>query len=126
MTYKVAIGNGLDSVEAVLTTKEEVVKYLETDATTFKQALKTLAQAHPVVIETKVNPVSGTSETRTEPAQQPAPQGAVPELCPKCGKKSYYTNTVKKEGNNFGKKFHKCSACKYIDWGTCQKGGYSR
>lgn len=126
MTYKVSIGNGLDSVEAVLTTEQDVVKYLEGQATTFKQALKTLAQANPIVVEAKVNPSTGVQTTQTEPAQRPAPQGAVPGICPKCGKKSYYTNTVKKEGNNFGKQFHKCSACKYIDWGTCQKGGYSR
>ena len=124
MTYKVSVGNGLDSVEAVLTTEQDVIKYLEGQATTFKKALKVLAQAVPVVVEAKANAEAGTTTTQTEPPKAPPRQGSVPVICPKCGKKTYYTNTVKKEGANFGKEFKKCAnpACKHIDWGSCTRG----
>lgn len=125
MSYKVTVGNGLDSVEAILQTEGEVIKYLEVQAITFKQALKTLAQAVPVIVEAKVTS-AGTQTTQVEAPQKPTPQGVVPEVCPKCGKKTYYTNTIKKEGANLGKKFKKCATCKHIDWMDCQKTGYSK
>jgi hypothetical protein len=124
MTCKTIASNGLDSIERVHATDADLDAYLQGRFTVDKQALKAGAIATPIVVETKVAPsvVSGepVEQKSYNPPQKPAYRGSKPEMCPKCGQNTLYTNETKatrQDGSanpNAGKLFKKCK-CGYYD-----------
>jgi hypothetical protein len=122
MVYKVSVGNGLDSVEAVLNTEQEVLTYLETKATLIKQALKALSATVPIVVEQKAT-ANNTQTTQVGAPIQPTPQRPPAAVCPKCSKATYYEREVKsgKQAGwikhnkglalSVGAKYYECKSC---------------